>query len=336
MEKKLEHYLKISYLELFLGGILVIITVIGVLLFWNASKNAEQVLAERAKLREFVLARAGAMAVGDFLETRKMKLLILADLQEIKSIDLVKGRVTTQKFVQEMEDRPITSLGVVNKSGKIVWSVNPQQENVASGTDLSDREYFLWAKNQTQGGGIYISEPVIARTGPAKGTWIIVIATPLFHNNQFNGALYAVITAKDLMENYVTPLTVSSNSSQTLLTKDGVIVASTIPESTGTNFYPDNPSLINNLGKGQAGSMVADLVYSKNKPIKSIIGYASIKIDEKPWFLLVSIPYKEIKDQLNPFLAIQNQGLALLFIGLIVIILLGPNFHFLQYFNYRF
>jgi hypothetical protein len=321
MEKKLEHYLKISYLELFLGVILVILTTIGVLLFWNASKNAEQVLAERAKLREFVLARAGAASIREFFMTKKTRVLMLASMKEIKILDKEKGPEIVKKFIYDIQDQPISAIGVVDKQGKLVWSENPQKQKVEVGLDLSDRAYFQWAKNQIEGGNVYISQPIISRTGSSKGHWIITMATPLFNNNQFNGAVYISTSIDDLIEKFVTPLTISPQSVSTIITGEGMIIGSTIAGSIGLNLLKDNLDLVTGLEKDQDGSGMMELIYPKNKPTKSIIGYASIKIDEKPWFLLVSIPYKEIKDQLNPSLAIQNQGLALLFIGLIAIIL---------------
>ncbi|MCL4382410.1 MAG: hypothetical protein M1575_03055 [Patescibacteria group bacterium] len=321
MVKKVGCFLKTSSLQVFLGVILVIMTTIGVFLFWNSTKKAEQILSERAKTRELILARAGALAISDFFESRKTKLLLLANIEEIKSLDPVKGRAITQTFVQEMIDRPITSLGVIDKNGKIVWSENPQKQKVGEGTDLSDREYFLWAKSQTQGGKVYVSVPVIARTGPAKGTWIILITTPLFYKNQFNGVLYAVVTTKDLVEKYVKPLTISPYSVQTLLNKGGEIVASSIAGNPGINLLNSNPNLATNLTKEEEGSVITELNYPDDQSYKALIGYAPVKIDQQLWFLLISVPYKEVKDQLNPFSEIQDQGLALLLIGLIVVVL---------------
>jgi hypothetical protein len=321
VEKKLNSFLKVSYLQLLLGAMLIILTTAAVLIFWDAFTKAEKVLAGRIETREFILARAGASAISDFFETRKTKLLILADLPEIKSIDSAKGRATTQKFAQEMKERPITSLGVVDENGIIIWSENPQQEKVVEGVDLSDRDYFIWAKNQKKPGSVYVSKPVTARTGPAKGSWIITMVTPLFNNNQFNGALYAVITTKDLMEKYVTPLTVSPFSAQMILTEDGGVVASTIAESTKTNIFKINPGLNNNFLNDRDGSLVAELNLVENKPIKTILGYAPIKIDNQAWFLLVSVPYSEVYAQMNPFSEAQNESLILLFVGLITITL---------------
>jgi hypothetical protein len=321
VEKKFNSFLKVSYLQLLFSAILIILTTIAVFIFWSAFTKAEQVLTERIKLREFILARAGALAISDFFDSRKTKLLILADLPEIKTIDLVKGRATTQKFVQDMKERPITSLGVVDKNGIIIWSENPQQEKVVEGVDLSDRDYFLWAKNQKKPGSVYFSKPVVARTGPAKDSWIIVMATPFFSNDQFNGALYAVITTKDLVEKYVTPLTVSPFSIQMILTGDGVVVASTVAENTETNIFQINPRLGNDIIKDQDGGLVAELNLVKNKPVKTIVGYAPIKAANQSWFLMVSVPYSEVREQMNPFSEVQNESLILLFMGLIIMIL---------------
>lgn len=300
---------------------LIILTTAAVLIFWNAFTKAEHVLADRIKAREFILARAGALAIGDFFDTRKIKLLILADLPEIKSLDQEKGRATTQKFIQEMKDRPLTSLGTTDKNGKIVWSENPQQQKVVEGVDLSDRDYFLWAKNQKKPGNVYIAQPVIARTGPAKDTWIIIMATPLFNQNQFNGILYAVISTKDLVEKYVTPLTVSPFSAQLILTEEGNVVASTVAENTNLNIFQKNPDLADDFKNNKNGSAIAELSLAKDNPAKSIFGYAPIKTGNQSWFLLVSVPYGEVYTQMNPFSEAQNESLALLFIGLISIIL---------------
>jgi hypothetical protein len=326
VEQKLNRYLHVSYLQLLLSAILVIVTTMGILLFWNSTNKAEQILTERVKLREFILARAGALAISDFFEARKTKLLILASSQEIKSNDKEKSLETAQKVIQEMKERPITAIGFLDKEGKIFWSETYPKLPMEEGMDASDRSHFLWAKSQTKEGAVFVSEPVIARTGPSKGSWIVIMATPLFNNNQFNGALYMVITIKDLMDKFVTPLTVSPMSTQMIIDKDGTVVASTIAESTGMNILKDKETKgLSDLAKktlvDQEGSLVTELTYPGGKPMKIITGYAPIKTEVLSWFLYVSVPYKEVKDQLNPFSTIQNEGLILLFVGLIVLIL---------------
>ena len=331
VRKKLNSFLKVSYLQLLLGVILVLMTVVGVLLFWNSTKEAEQILLDKLKLREFTLARAGSLAIGEFFESRKIRLLILASLTEIKTIDKEKGPEIVRKMIYEIQDQPVSAIGVIDKQGKLAWSENPQKQKVEAGVDLSDRAYFQWTKTQKEAGGVYISEPIISRAGPSEGSWIVTVVTPLFNNNQFNGAIYLSIPVKDLVDKFVLPLTISSKSSQMIITQEGLVIASTIPETTGTNILEEDKKkegkikglseLLDKLIAGQDVSTIMEVTYQGGKSTKMVYGYAPIKIDGTPWYLLVSVPYDEIVEQMFPFSEIQNEGLFLLFIGLIVIIL---------------
>jgi hypothetical protein len=331
MEKKLNCFLKTSYLQITLGIILVILCTIGALLFLNSTQKAEDILTERVKLREFILARAGSTAISDFFEARKMKLVILASVKEIKTLDVDKSRIIAQKLIEEMKDRPITAIGVLDKKGIFIWSQTRQNQKIDYGADFSDRSYFQWAKNQETEGNVFVSEPMISRTGDAKGTPIVMVATPLFNNNQFNGVLFMVIEIKDLMEKFVTPLTVSPKSIQMIVTGDGLIVASSIEESVGMNISKEEGEKANNikglsglvktLSVDQDGSLVTELTYPGGKPVKMILGYSPIKTKEIAWYLWVSVPYTEVIDQLYPFSTTQYEGLILLSIALIVLII---------------
>ena len=313
MKKKLASFLEISYLQLLLGFILVVLTTIGILLFWNASKTTEQVLLEKTKTRQSIIAIAGSQVIENFFEARKVKLHYLANLEEIKTIDEVKGRKAIRDFIDQIKDKPLTSVVRIDKNGKVLWSENKLHQKVEEGIDASDRSYFQWAKSQTEEGLVVLSEPVIARTGIVKGSLVIVMATPVFYKGQFNGVLTMVISTNELTDRFIEPLTVSPGSQQLILEKNGQVIAS--------HNCAQNPKKISTESfKEQNGSLVMDLAIDGQMQ-KKIVGYAPIEIDQNYWYLLVSAPYEEVANQLYPFFQIQNQGLILLAIALIILIL---------------
>lgn len=305
--------MEISYLQLFLGFMLVILTTIGVLLFWNASKTTEQVLLEKTKTRQSIIANAGSQVIENFFDARKIKLHYLANLEEIKTMDEAKGRKAIREFIDQIKDKPLTSIVRIDKNGKVVWSENKLHQKVEEGVDASDRSYFQWAKNQVVTGDVFLSEPVVARTGLAKGSSVIVMATPVFYKDQFNGVLTMVISTNELTERFIEPLTVSSYSQQLILEKKGKVIASHNCRQTAETISTDP-------FENQNRSLVMDLELDGHRQ-KRIVGYAPIEIDQNYWYLLVTVPYQEVIDQLNPFSQIQNQGLVLLAIALIIIIL---------------
>lgn len=313
VKKKLACFLEISYLQLFLGFILVILITIGVLLFWNATKTTEQVLLEKTKLRQSIIANAGSQEIENFFDAQKVKLNYLASLEEVKAAEEVKGRKAIKDFIDQVKDKPLSSIVRIDKNGKVLWSENKQHQKVEEGVDASDRSYFQWAKNQTEEGSVILSEPVVARTGLVKGSLVIVMATPVFYKGQFDGALTMVISTNELTERFIEPLTVSPNSQQLILAKNGQVIAShncsQLLETLSTKPF-----------ENQNRSLVMDFMFNGQSQ-KRIVGYAPIEVDQNYWYLLVTVPYREVIDQLNPFSQIQNQGLILLAIALIVIIL---------------
>lgn len=313
MKNKFVRFFEVSYLQMLLSILLMIIATVGVLLFWNATKNAEQVLLEKTKLRQSILANAGSQEIENFFDARKVKLHYLANLEEIKTENEVKGRKALKDFIDQVKDKPLTSLVRIDKNGKVLWSENKMHQKVEEGIDASDRSYFQWAKKQTEEGSVILSEPVVARTGLAKGSLVIVMATPVFYKGQFNGVLTMVISTNELTEKFIGPLTVSPDSQQFILEKNGHVIAS--------HTYPyASEEISTEPFENQNRSLVMDLTVNGQKQ-KRIVGYAPIEIDQNYWYLLVTVPYKEVFDQLNPFSQIQNQGLVLLAIAIIVIIL---------------
>lgn len=319
-------YTKPRYLKILLGVTLSILSTLSILLVWEASQKAEQVLTEKVKTRELIIARAGARALEHFVEERKTKLLILSKNEPIRLGNEVEGRAEIEKFIDKLD----TSIARIDKNGLVSWSENPLHQKVEEGVDVSDRSYFQWAKNQKSGEEeVFVSKPLMARTGINKGKWVIIFAAPLYHQEKFNGVLIMAVSLEELAEEFVVPLTISPESLQMIVTKDGTVVASNLPESLGTNLLQTKkiaqkevqgleelaPSLLN----GKEGSLVTEVVYDQ-KPIKIVVGYAPVKIGDHSWYLLVEVPYQEVKTSLNPFLDIQNKGLVLLLLGIFFLI----------------
>lgn len=335
VEKKLRlDNLRFYQFPWILAVVLVVLLACGILFYWLASARAERVMVERVKVQEQTLARAGALAIDEFFRARKTKLLLLAEFEVIKAGREKEGREKLRLMVEQLKDGPLASVARVSQDGKSLWLDNIKHEKMEEKIDVTDRDYFLWAKEQKKPGGVFVSQPIIARSGPAKGKLVIVMASPVFYQEEFNGLVFISFPLSDLTQKYIAPLPFSPRAKSLVIASDGTIVASTIPEAVGQNALEyakqgeqkgrqEYLAMTKEALAGREGSLLHDyyLFAPFNKRIKVITAYAPIRFDNQIWSVWVSVPYEEVVELVLPLRANQIEGFLFGLMGVIILVL---------------
>lgn len=278
---------------------------ITIFIYWMSEKRGEAVWADRVKNRALIVARAGAMSISSFLSHRGDKLLIMADVPAIQEEWEEEGRAYLQKMVDQLQDYPLTSIVRVNKEGIVIWSENKYHQSAEEFINVSDRNYFLWAKTQGKPGEIYLGEPIIARTGPSKGEEIIVMATPIFNKGVFNGLLFISAPLDELTTKFVAPLLESSPDARVMIIAgNGNTIASTDQDYLGKDvnslFERDEGRMLETFGEKEGVAVGRFFQNPDDSWTKDIVGYAPILRKGGNWSLWVVLPYSDALDLFWP------------------------------------
>lgn len=236
--------------------ILAVIFTLGACVFYYVSQSVyEKAVVEQMLHREQVVSRAGSSSVESFLNLLGNQ---IANYSTRGSI--VNPGTGTQKdldlFMKIWEEEPIGGIILTDNKGVVMSNSNKSGTRVI-GSDVSDRDYFLSLISSAQEGEFIIGTPVVSRMGDSKGKYIVVIASPVIKDGQFNGILAVSIILSDLANKYLDPLKVSPQTRIYLIDSNGVILHSPFSNLVGVNYFEylngnklkDSDKIINSLDK---------------------------------------------------------------------------------------
>ena len=167
------------------------------------------------------------MLFNNMQETAK----VMADLvsQTVQSeVNTIRGlgtktEISSSEYTKEekvqMAQEWANSMGL-----STVTLIDLNGKSYADGSDFSDRDYFIEAKN----GNIYVTEPLVSRV---DGKTVVVIAAPIWKDGIAGGQVAAVATVRpgeDILNNLMTALKISDNSSAYMIDQNGITIADTV------------------------------------------------------------------------------------------------------------
>lgn len=305
---------------------LIVLLTGGIILFWVNSSIVEQATVLATQQKMIVLARAGTKSLESLLSLFKSELVILADREEIKNFDLPVARESMTKVILTANHPIVHQLGLISKEGVLLITTNIEGKRENEGNSLADRKFFQWAKTAKEG-EVFLSEPIVGRSGMNKGKWVVVLATPITRaDGSFNGVLYAPIRIEDLTVQYVDTLKITPNARVFVLNEEGIIVSSPFADLIGVNVreyaqekkwkeYETTLRLIERMTKGEEGAQVYWFMGTDGKIIKTIAGFVPIRFDASMISLGVAIPYNEAYNLVSDFF--RNQIIWLVFLILV-------------------
>lgn len=313
-----------------LAVILIIFLTSGIILFWVNSAIVERAVVGATEKRMLILARAGAKSVEDLLSLFGSELVILADKKEIKDFNLPKARQLMMEVILTANHPMIHQFGLISKNGILQVIANKEGERENEGNSLADRNYFQWAKTAKKR-EVFLSEPIVGRSGINKGKWVVVAATPIIGDDgSFNGVLFAPIRVEELTINYIDTLKISATARAFLIDQNGDIVSHTFRELVGKKAqeYANNKKwrgyetyldLVEKMSKGEEDTKVWWFM-SPDGQLKRIIGgFAPIRLGESMISVAVAIPYEEAYNLVRDFF--RNQVVWLVFLILVGIVI---------------
>ncbi len=308
----------------------------GVFLYFLAGDRAEKTMVERIQSQELTLARAGALSIENFFKESKSHLLVLSQTESIRRMDVKTATRIMEVLVSEAGEIMPIEVILVDKDGNALWAASPYDSRFPEAESLADRDYFLWAKQQTGEKKVFISDPLSARGGTWKGEPAVVMATPVFYQNNFNGVILIGFPLKYLIKRYVEPLAFSPQSDSVVISEDGTVIISANEEIVGQKLinYLEEKNLFQEASalKGLMENMSRGQEWSGLHPCfrydwqQAISVATPIEINGKRWFLLISTDYNEVLEITQPLKVMQAIGFILglsLFVVLFLFFIFG-------------
>ena len=318
------HKIKTCHFRWLLSGFLLISLTAGILFYWQASETTEEVTLTRLKEHKLTLARASAHIISQFFQDKQTELLLLAEIEAIE-----RGRpVETEAILEDVyehlrQEEVVGDIVRVGGEGEIIASAYTKEQ-----ISLADRDYFVWAKKQVKPGGVFFSEPMVARGGPGKGKLGMVMATPIFYQDEFNGLLLFAFTLENLTERFVTPLARSTQVQALIIAQNGRVAASTLSHVLGQDIFEylggkewGTEELIETVKEAQKEekSLVHFCGDAAGGQKRALSTFSPVNINQVNWVLWVSSPYEVVMESAWPLRRNQTIGITFGLLGLLAL-----------------
>lgn len=219
----------LAFVTLFLFIFLSVLTV----LFITTNRQASENLTKETLARQLRLTQAGAINIESFMAVAGRSAILLSQNISLGNDGKARQKVLDQYVVDRLGS-PVAGVILIDQKGIVIAGATREMSS-SVGTNLSDREYFTWAKTASPG-ALYIGEPTISRVGATKGKQIIVFATPVFRNGKFDGTLAIATELQLFIDNYVSSIFPTPVFSTYLLDSQGTIIAAP-NEMIGENIF---------------------------------------------------------------------------------------------------
>lgn len=205
--KKIYEFIFNSHLSLFFGFSFIIL-ISGVFLYFKSGGTVQKSLDEQILHRQQIIVRAGAQSIESYFNSIGNNLSLYSTRPDILSKDS-NTQLAMNLFVTRWS-LPLSGMILTDANGKILYNANREMV-IDRGKSVSDRKYFTWAKDSKYG-DVFIGMPVISRSGASNGKSVMPIAVPLLKNNRFEGVLTIAVYTDDLIDKYLDPLKITSES----------------------------------------------------------------------------------------------------------------------------
>lgn len=288
----MNRYIKNSFI---LSLLFLLFSLTFLFIFFN--KNSSDLLIEQIQHRQQLSVRVGAKSIENFLNSVGRTSLILANSPNQDILD---------QFIVSWANYNVSGLIVTNKDGIVVMNSSNQKIR-DTGVDLSERDYFKWAKT-AKNSEYRVFEPIVSKIAASKGKFIVTVATPIFKDGKFDGVLSIAVLLTDLTDRYLSNIGISDDSRFYLITNNGYIVSSDYPELTHKNINEvfENDFLgkekvleILNTELKKRSETKLDIVmpnFDNNFKLESyLISVAPVQISDQLWKVVVSTPQTNLK-----------------------------------------
>jgi two-component system, NtrC family, C4-dicarboxylate transport sensor histidine kinase DctB len=309
----------------------------GIALTWvihttkNVQAEAREQFFNQYNRQQLLLADQAAKAIENLFAGFRKDLGLVGSLFEGKEVTRRRaGEVTGDlaRIYQSQSETPVIDVAVFNRNGVVVTSIPGAPGTI--GTDLSWRDYFIWARDQAHPGEMYIAPLREMVAGTVKGQKALIAVMGIFNSNgRFEGISLFTVDFTALANHFVRSVRIGENgyawlvdvaNHVVLVHPQGTIDGRSFEEATLAK-WPQLYNLLLSMGDGRPGSTSYDFEdpADPSKVVRKLMSYTPVRIGNVLWMLGVATPESDVEILLSSFLRRQE----LLSITLSITILAG-------------
>jgi C4-dicarboxylate-specific signal transduction histidine kinase len=301
--------------------------------YFGLGTYAKNALVEQMLHREQANVRAGASAMGTFFKLVGNSAVRISSRDEVITPSSETDGVFTRFIYQWGQDSPVTSIILVDKTGKVIKAAYSELEGQV-GISVADRDYFVWAKD-APAGEFHISGAIISRLRQGENYYVVPVASPVIdENGEFKGVLVVGVSLNRLTEQYLNHLKISDNTEIHLVNKDGTFLYTSFKELLGKNLFEyiqshpflGSEALVTEIKKRMADrregkALVAyPTVAGQALPLKArMLAYGPVFIEGHDWILVIATPVEDALISMGPFYIRFVIGMAVAFLLLLAL-----------------
>lgn len=304
-----------------------LIVALGTAMYFVSVKSVTTTATGQILKEQQTIARAESSNLSAFFQSFGNSVTVLAESGNSNSFD---------DFINQWRKTGIVvGVALTDKDGKVIADSNILGTH-DTGASLADRDYFSWAKSQTNNNAYFVGQPVVSKLGASKGQMIVPVAAPVFKGGKFNGVVASAVKLQLLTNHYLELMRITNSTDIYLIdTKGNLLYSNTSPDKVGTNAFESlknqfiGSSIISGLlekaiAAGKEGSLNASYLGPSGKVEPHLVAYESIDLGNSKWLLVVSSPIKMVSSLTDPIHIRQIASLLLIamtmfFFGYIVL-----------------
>lgn len=272
---------------------IIFVVFLGLVYYLNRRVYLENFVIEKSQEKQLSIAKASAFAIEDFINIISNRLEALSKTSSVLDLNEEEIRAQFKLYLKSIRSPIVGGIVYVDKTGKGIIYENVNKDYFEKNTlNFSDREYFKWAKNPQNKNDVYISKPILSRTGASKGHSILVFAKPIYKNNVFSGILTSSFLIDNFINEYIPLLRTHESGTSFIADNEGYIIAGSFSTKEEVTYKKLKDLVTNTDGllKQDSGSRI---LYSEdeNLKIEEVVSFTKINFKNgNSWTLVVGTP----------------------------------------------
>ena len=315
--------------SLIIGATIIIIGLV-VLLAYRMHVYVETEFVDEFKSHQLLLARDVAVRVNDYLAARSRGVQVLSSLSTIRTRDRKQTQEDISKYLEHLAVNHVSTISVYDETGTIVCSTVPQD----IGTSKPASDFFVWAKQQTTRGGLYISTLMEKEgSGSAPTNYFpILLASPVFElkgttDGRFIGVVAVTIELQRVIDDIMgdggsrgepPDLWVVDTTGRFLFSSDHPPVAASRskPSLQPCGDCQKTMSVIDTIVRTRQGT----LEFVLENGSRRLAAFAPVQQANAAWVLVVSANLEKVTA-----LTKKNLHQTMMLLGLVIVALVGGS-----------
>lgn len=223
------------------------------------------------------LTNANAASLSSFMEDFGVSVAYLGRLTSMENMGSSAAADIRAFSDQWGSGDLVGEILLVNDKGVVQFSSSVNGE-ASIGQSKSSSEYFIWARERKIEGEYFFGRLYKEDVGKDKGIDIVPVASPVFRDGVFVGAVVAHINLENVAKHYLGLLTLTRGTEVYLIGDNGRVIYATSGEH-GLGFHYDSDS-IRKMGVGMVdGKLVSSTTLSSGKNF---------------WFVVAATPQDDV------------------------------------------